>query len=124
MRGTHVNSLCGLGALLLSACVTTRLEPAIIVDGTPETHAELIRAVSGLLGVETVTIADDALTKESTLLIDRAPARDASGRRLSGRDLGKPEQFDLVKRGRECVLVHASTGTRRVLAGTSCAVSR
>jgi hypothetical protein len=69
--------------------------------------------VSGALNVPTVTLADDALTHESLLVIERRPARDAAGQRLGGRDLDAPEQFRLVldDQGR-CTLVHLGTDRR------------
>lgn len=111
-----------LGTLFLSACVSiaARDEPALIVDPDQESHAEIVRAVSDALQVANVTIAPDALTRDSSLLIERAPARDPEGRRLNGRDLDKPEQFRLVKHGDQCVLVHARSGARTILARTKC----
>jgi hypothetical protein len=102
-------------ALALSACAATAHPdaPAVLSDPGPATHAELVRIVSGALNVPTVTLADDALTRESLLVIERRPARDATGQRLSGRDLDAPEQFRLVldDHGR-CTLVHLGTERR------------
>lgn len=111
-----------IGSLLLCACVstTTRDEPALIVDANRESHDEIVGAVSSALQVSSITIADDALTQDSVLLIERTPARDAAGRRLSGRDLETPEQFRLVKQGDRCVLVHSRSGARSVLSKTKC----
>ena len=38
----------------------------------------------------------------------------------TGRDMGKPEHFRLVKSGTQCVLVHERTGKRTTLASTTC----
>ena len=67
-----------------------------------------------------VTLADDALTRDSLLIIERAHPRDANGVPLSGRDLDKPEHFHLVKMGERCELVHERTGKRTTLASTTC----
>jgi hypothetical protein len=125
MFWTYTRLLSAVSVAILSACTSLAAhdEPAIIADGNHESHAEIVRAISAMLGVAPVTIAEDAFTKQSMLLIERVPARDASGQRLSGRDMGKPEQFQLVKHGRECVLVHANSGARQELARTECAVS-
>jgi len=68
-----------------------------------------------------VTLADDALLRESTLVLERARHRDASGLPVQGRELGMPERFRLVKSGTECVLVHEGTGRRFTLRETTCA---
>ena len=67
-----------------------------------------------------VTLADDALTRESTLTIERNRPRDAEGRPLDGRDPGRPEHFRLFKTGADCVLVQESTGRRWKLTASSC----
>ena len=73
---------------------------------------ELAQAVSSALHGAPVTLADDALTRDSLLIIERA--------HLSGRDLDKPEHFRLVKIGKDCALVHERTGKRTTLASTTC----
>ena len=121
-----MRSLPVLSSLLLCACASlaARDEPALIVDANQESHGEIVRAISNVLQVSSITIADDALTRDSVLLIERTSARDAGGQRLNGRELGTPEQFQLVKHGDRCVLVHASSGTRTVLPGTKCSATR
>lgn len=108
--------------VLLSACTSMAQQgtPALIVDPSAEGHAELVRVVSAALNTSTVIIAADALTRESTLLIERTPARDATGQRFSGRDFGKPEHFQLVKDGKRCVLVHRGSGQRIELTKSRC----
>ena len=93
---------------------------AIIDKPTQESRAELAQAVSDGLNGAPVTLADDALTRDSRLIIERAHPRDASGVPLSGRDRDKPEIFRLVKSGERCVLVHERTGKRTTLASTRC----
>jgi len=95
--------------------------PAVIVGPTAETRAELQRAVSTALNRSDITLADDALTRDSMLVIERTPARDAAGTRLSGRDLDKPEQFQLMLSDGRCVLVHMRTNQRYELGRTRCA---
>jgi hypothetical protein len=114
-----------VSALLVTACasVAGRDEPALIVDANQASHAEIVRAVSDALNVASVGIAEDALTNNSVLLIERTRARDENGQRLSGRDFDKPEQFQLFKHGRQCVLVHTRTARRSVLEKTRCIVT-
>jgi hypothetical protein len=111
-----------VGLLLLTACasVAVRDEPALLVDANQADRAEIVRAVSNALNVTSVSIAETAFTKSSVLLVERTPARDATGQRLSGRDFDKPEQFQLLKHGSQCVLVHARTAGRTVLGTTKC----
>lgn len=97
--------------------------PAVIVNPTAQSRAALAQALTDALGVK-VTIADDALTRESTLLLERAAHKDAEGRRIQGRDPGMPERFRLVASGGECVLVHERTGRTFTLVSTECAALR
>jgi len=110
-------------AQLLGACTSTSAQPdvpAIVVKPTPASRAELAHVVSSDLNGAPVTLADDALTRDSLLIIERAHPRDASGVPLSGRDFGRPEHFRLVKAGELCALVHERTGKRTTLASTTC----
>jgi hypothetical protein len=112
------------GALLaVAAChprPASRDVPAVISSPTPQSRAELARVVSRALDGAPVTIADDALTREDTLIVERTVRRDAQGRPLTGRDTGRPEHFRLVRSGGRCVLVHERTGRRWTLESTTC----
>jgi len=88
---------------LLSTCTSCFAQPdvaAVIDKPTKESRAELAQAVSSALNGAPVTLADDALTQDSLLIIERAHPRDASGVPLSGRDLDKPEHFRLGQNGK------------------------
>ena len=91
-------------------------EPAVIVEPTARSRAALLQAVTDLLDGVQPLLAEDALTKESTLLVER--------RHLEGRDRGRPERFVLLQAGARCVLVRESTGQRAVLVETKCAPPR
>jgi hypothetical protein len=124
MPGRRLASAAGTaGALALAACLTGSGlvdKPAVITRPTAESRAELVRVLSRALNGASVTIADDALTADGTLIVERAPHRDARGLSLDGRETGRPEHFRLVKNGSRCVLVHESTGRRFRLAATTC----
>ena len=107
----------------MSACASVAPQDAaaVVVAPTDERRAELAHVVSGALNTTEVTISSGALTRESVLVIERTPIRDAAGRRLTGRDLDKPEQFRLVKSGARCVLIHVRTNERYELEHTHCA---
>jgi hypothetical protein len=111
-----IATLCA--AALLSA--TAQERPAVIVNPTAETRAALLVAVRSALGGAEVTLADDALTRENVLIVERTGRRDTAGRRLQGRELGRPERFRLVKSGSSCVLIHERTGHRIPLEHTEC----
>ena len=112
-----------LAAHLLSTCTSGFAQPevAAVVDRpTQETRRELAQAIGDALHGAPVTLADDALTRDSRLMIEKARPRDASGVPLSGRDREKPDVFRLVKAGEQCVLVHERTGKRTTLPSTRC----
>lgn len=97
--------------------------PARIVNPTPQSRAALAQAVRDALDGVPVMLADDALTRESTLVLERAAHRDPEGHRAQGRELGRPERFTLFKTERDCVLVHERTGRRMALVATECAAA-
>jgi len=112
------------GLMCLAACASAppqRDVPAVITSPSPESHAELVRVVSRALNGASLTIADDALTRDCALIIERARARGKGGAPLTGRDTGKPEHFRLVKNGTRCLLVHERSGKRFTLKSASCA---
>jgi hypothetical protein len=110
-------------ALLGAACKMNSVHedrPARIVDPTPESRAELKRVVSDMLFGADVTLADDALTTSSVLIVERSRPRSLDNPPLSGRDLGQPEHFQLVITGKQCVLIHESDRARYELLETEC----
>ena len=113
-------------AVLLStgACRTAQARPdlpAVITEPTSQTRTELVEAVSSALGGARVMLSDDALARDSTLLVERNRRLDPNGLPVNGRDLGRPETFRLVKNGADCVLVHENSGRRFPLSQTACA---
>jgi hypothetical protein len=116
-----VLAVAGMLGLVGCATATARPDvPAVLTNPTAESRAELARRVSGALHGAPITIADDALTRESTLIVERTRARTADGVPLSGRETGRPEHFRLVKNGTRCVLVHERTGKRWTLKAATC----
>ncbi len=113
------------GALLaLAGCHArhaSRDLPAVLTAPTAESRAELQRVVGEALRRPSVTLADDALTADGTLVVDRAVRRDANGLPLQGRETGQPERFRLVRNGSRCVLVHEGSGRRFTLKAATCA---
>jgi hypothetical protein len=114
--------LAGL-AIVIAACKMNSVHeerPARIINPSAESRAELRRVVSDMLFGAEVTLADDALTDSSILIVERNRIRSLDNPPLSGRDLGKPERFQLVTTGKQCVLIHDSDRARHELLETEC----
>ena len=94
--------------------------PAVIVNPTADTGAELERVIRNAIGDVPVTLADDALTTSNMLSLEHARPRDPDGRLLNGRELTRPETFELFKRGSRCVLVQSKTGREWTLHHVKC----
>jgi hypothetical protein len=113
---------CTTCILLASCTAATGAQedvPAVVSQSTPEFRAELRRAVEQVLGAP-VTLADDALTREDTLIVERNPLRDDSGRRIEIREREPPAVFRLVRRGNRCVLIHERTQQTTALESAPC----
>jgi hypothetical protein len=82
-------------------------QPALIAAHTEESRAELARVVSAAFNGQPVTLADDALTRESQLTIERRTPPGEQGRAATGRTLEPPQRFELVLRTGRCLLVRA-----------------
>ncbi len=96
--------------------------PAVLTHPTAESRAELQEVVARALDRATVTLADDALTADGTLIVERTMRRDVQGRPLQGAETrDRPEHFRLVQSGARCVLVHERTGRRFTLESATCA---
>jgi hypothetical protein len=93
---------------------------AVIIKPTPDTGVELERVIRNAIGDVPVTLADDALTTSNVLSLEHARPRDPEGRLLNGRELTRPETFELFKRGSRCVLVQSRTGREWTLHHTQC----
>jgi hypothetical protein len=117
----RLRALAALTAGLAACAATMPAESdAVLVEPSPQVRAELARFVSETLNGAPVRLADDALTVSSVLAIDHAQPRDAQGRPLNGRELGRPEVFRLLRSGTHCVLQHDRTGRRYTFAAANC----
>jgi hypothetical protein len=95
-----------------AACGTlsAQEQPAVIAAHTEESRAELTRVVSAAFNGQPVTLAEDALTRESVLTIERRTPPGPQGRLATGRSLEAPERLNLVLRGTRCFLVREADG--------------
>ena len=123
LADSTLSALLVLTLAALPACRTwpaDRGAPALLTHPTAASRADLQRAVSRAFGGTPVRLAEEALTRDSLLIVARAQARDVRGLPLNGRELGRPQHFRLLRRGAQCVLLHLETGSSRVLAHTTC----
>lgn len=120
MRRLLIASCTALGV----GCSTPPVQPdtpALRVEPDADSRQEIEQVVSSALDGVPVTLADDALTRDSTLIIERGMRRRIDGPPELGRDLGRPQHFKLVIDARQCFLVHQETGLRYLLQTTRCA---
>lgn len=93
--------------------------PAVLVNPTPAARAELLETLSAALNGAPITIADDALTRESVLLIERAPPRGRDA--LGGRTIETAvHRFELVVDDGRCALVRRADAWRAPLPSATC----
>jgi len=115
---------CWLAAATIAptACSTlsAQEQPAVIAAPTAQSRAELERVVSAAFNGQPVTLADDALTRESVLTIERRTPPGEQGRAATGRTLDAPARLNLVLRGSRCFLVSAADGREWELSEARC----
>jgi hypothetical protein len=108
--------------LAAAACGTlsAQQQAAVVAAHTPESRAELTRVVSAAFNGQPVTLADDALTRESVLTIERSTPPGPQGRAATGRTLEAPARLNLVLRGTRCFLVREADGREWELTQARC----
>ena len=98
-----------IGLLSLVGCKTLAeqsLVDAVIEQHSTESIDELHSIVAKALNVEKITLAPDALTQSSRLMIERKTHRTLQQGVLMGRSEEMPEIFKLKLKGKECLLLH------------------
>jgi hypothetical protein len=117
------SSLCLLAVTSgLFACQTVATaydKPARIAAPTDASRAALQQTVDAVLNTN-VTLAADALTDSSLLIVERAMPRSMDGTPAQGRNMEMPFQFRLVINGDDCILIDLRDESRHVLQDTSC----
>lgn len=117
------SSLCLLvvtsGLVACQTVATAYDKPARISDPTDASRAALQQTVNAVLNTN-VTLADDALTDSSLLIVERAMPRTMDGSPAQGRTMEMPFQFRLVINGDDCILIDQRDESRHVLQDTSC----
>ena len=113
--------LLGAPLLVPAACspLAAQERPAVIPAPTEQSRAELRNVVSTAFNGQPVTLADDALTRESVLTIERRTPPGEQGPAATGRTLEAPARLNLVLRGTKCFL-RAADGREWELNETRC----
>lgn len=109
--------------VLLAGCAQSAPvadRPARLLDPDATVRSELRSVVAAALGRSDVLLADDALTTDDLLILERTPRQDPLGHRVPGRDLGAPEHFRLLRSSGQCVLLHVGSERRWVLEHARC----
>lgn len=115
-------SLLAFLGLTVFGCRTVATEQdraARIVAPDDASRAALQRAVNGALHTE-VTLADDALTESSVLIIERSPPQTMDGLPTRGRTTEEPLQLRLVINRGRCILIDQRDHSRHELEHTRC----
>jgi len=94
-------------------------QAAVIVDPDAASRAALQETVNAALHTD-VTVADNALTDSSILIIERKIPQSIEGSPAQGRTMEMPIQFRLVTDGTNCILVDQRDASRHMLADTRC----
>ena len=97
--------------LFMTGCQQTQaqLQPARIVDVSPQSKAQLQKAIQGLLNRD-IKIADNAFSQVSEILVERATLKDDRGLPIMGREFGNALKLSLLTDGNGCFLQSSETG--------------
>lgn len=109
--------------LLASGCTAVGEDPerpALIAEHSRAGLQELQAALSEAYHGAKITLADTAFADSSYLLIERRAHTDGSGRLIMGNDPGRPDRFQLLVRGEECILVDLRDQRRWTLQEVRC----
>jgi hypothetical protein len=107
----------------IAACGTPAVQPeypALLTNPSPTTLLEIEQTISTAMDGAKVSIAEDALTTSSQLTIEQSMLRSIDQQPEMGRNLGRPDQFQLLIDGPQCVLVHDKTGLHWLLKTVEC----
>ena len=122
----NASRVIALAALAVSCAACKNVAPdadqaAVIVNPDAASRAALQATVNAALHTE-VTLAEDALTETSMLIIERQTPQSVAGSPAQGRTMEMPIQFRLVVNGSDCILIDQRDMSRVVLADTVCSV--
>ena len=109
--------------LCLSGCQSVNAQAeqdALLLQVSPEVQKELTEMAAKMLGLKSVLLSAESLTKSSYLPFDRVKLRDQNGLAMQGLETEKPQVFKLVMKGNSCWLLHLNTNRRELLLSAQC----
>ncbi len=107
----------------MAACSTPVVQPefpALLTNPGPATLTEIEQTVSTAMDGASVNLSADVLTTSSHLTIEQNMIRRIDQPPEMGRNTGRPDHFQLVIDGPQCVLVHEKTGLHWLLNSVEC----
>lgn len=111
-------------SLSLAACMSTDFSqsiPAVLADDGKDYRPAISKVISEILDGRRITLTQDTLKNDSRLLLEpKAEPMDPFGNPMSGRLLGKPDDFSLRTINGACALLHEDTGEYYALADVNC----
>ncbi len=116
--------------LLLAGCTVQaadsdiQAQPALVINPSTTSIAELQRVIANLLTMEQITLAKDAFTQSSYLTLERKQHLDNNGQLLMGRTLAMPQEVQLLLRGAQCFLQDSQGNQSPPLKQTQCQPKR
>jgi hypothetical protein len=116
----HVSAFAAMLVPLACSTLSAQEQPALIAAPTEASRAELARVVTAAVGGQNITLAGDALTRESVLTLERRTPPGPQGQAATGRTIEEPTQFRLVLRGSRCFLVRQTDGSEWELREAMC----
>ena len=120
----HATVFAAMLAPLACTTLQAQEQPALITAPTDASRAELKRVVTAAVGGQGVTLADDALTRDSVLTLERRTPPGPQGQAATGRTLEAPQQFRLVLRGTDCFLVSTADAREWALREAMCVAAQ
>lgn len=112
--------------VVLSACQSVNAQAeqdALLLQVSPEVQKELTEMTAKMLGLKSVLLSAESLTKSSYLPFDRVKLRDQNGLAMQGLETEKPQVFKLIMKGNACWLLHLNTNRRELLVSAQCKVN-
>lgn len=116
-----------LCSAVLGACqaVTPPASASVVVAArllspSPQARQELNLATAKLLGIPSVSLAEQTLVDSSQFAYARKPRYDAAGQLLQGRVIEQPAIFKLELRGQQCWLVYPQKARETLLTQAKC----
>jgi hypothetical protein len=122
MNRSHYRVLLGFTVAACSTPAVNSEYPALLTNPGPSTTLEIEQTISSAMEGAKVSIAEDALTTSSQLTIEQNMIRSIEQQPEMGRNLGRPDHFQLLIDGPQCVLVHEKTGLHWLLNTVECVV--